>query len=98
MPSIGFSEIVLILLVILIFVKPEDLPKFLRNLRKLYIMIQQQLGRLNMVTKDTFNELTQVEPPITPDVKHHPEAKSKPRLDSFNSNKNDDINAKDSRT
>jgi sec-independent protein translocase protein TatB len=34
--GIGFSELVLIGLILIIFIKPEDLPKFFRTLGKLY--------------------------------------------------------------
>jgi sec-independent protein translocase protein TatB len=34
--GIGFSELVLIGLVLIIFIKPEDLPKFFRSAGKLY--------------------------------------------------------------
>ena len=36
MPSIGITEMVIILVVILVFIRPEDLPKFLRTIGKFY--------------------------------------------------------------
>jgi sec-independent protein translocase protein TatB len=34
--GIGFSEILIVLLVIIVFVRPDDLPKFLRTAGRLY--------------------------------------------------------------
>ena len=66
MPSLGFFEIVLIFIVILLFVKPDDLPAFIRSIRKFYIMAHQHLTKIRMYTKDTIDELTRTDYPNTP--------------------------------
>ena len=47
--GIGLSEIILIFLVIIVFIRPDDLPKFLRS-----------AGRFYGKAKKLYNELTQV--------------------------------------
>ncbi|GHU64754.1 hypothetical protein FACS189447_02290 [Spirochaetia bacterium] len=47
--GIGFSEIIVVLLLIIVFVRPDDLPKFLRT-----------LGRLYGKAKRAYNELVSV--------------------------------------
>ena len=47
--GIGFSEIVIIMLVVIVFVRPTDLPAFTRK-----------LGRLYGLAKRTYNEIVSV--------------------------------------
>ena len=55
--GIGFSEIVLIFLVIIIFVRPDDLPSFLRN-----------AGRFYGKAKKLYNEIIQVKDRIIKEI------------------------------
>ena len=49
--GIGFGEILIILLIIIIFIRPEDLPKFLRSAGKLYGQLKRMYNEV-METKD----------------------------------------------
>jgi sec-independent protein translocase protein TatB len=49
--GIGFSEIVVILLVMIIFIRPDDLPKTLRALGKIYGKLKSMYDEV-MDTKD----------------------------------------------
>jgi Tat protein translocase TatB subunit len=55
--GIGFSEMVLIGLVLIIFIKPEDYPKFLRSAGRTY-------GKM----KKFYNELVMVKDKILKDI------------------------------
>ncbi len=51
--GIGFMEIIIILLVILIFIKPKDLPCFFKRIGRLY----QEVTGLNNDLKKEINEI-----------------------------------------
>ena len=51
--GIGFSEIVVILLVMIIFIRPEDLPKTLRSLGRLY-------GKLKLIYKEIMDSRAEI--------------------------------------
>ena len=51
--GIGFSEIVVILLVMIIFIRPEDLPKTLRSLGRLY-------GKLRLIYKEIMDSRAEI--------------------------------------
>jgi len=66
--GIGFSEIVTIFLIIIIFVRPDDLPKFLRN-----------AGRLYGKAKKFYNELIQVKDRIIKEMDEATTLEEKPK-------------------
>ncbi|HET7838230.1 MAG TPA: hypothetical protein VFL04_00625 [Rectinemataceae bacterium] len=53
MMGIGFSELVVILLVVLVFIRPEDLPAFFRKLGRIYAELKKGYDELTAV-KDEF--------------------------------------------
>jgi Sec-independent protein translocase protein TatA len=60
MPSISFGEILMILLVVIIFVKPEEMPKFMRTVAKTYRKVQRLFFRVRNVTQDALREVSSV--------------------------------------
>jgi sec-independent protein translocase protein TatB len=57
MMGIGFSELVVIILVVLIFIKPDDLPAFFRKLGKLYVKIKKAYDELTAVKDEFIREI-----------------------------------------
>lgn len=55
--GIGIGEIVLIVVAVLIFVRPRDLPRFLRKLGMFYRKTIEQLNAAKMIVKEMENEL-----------------------------------------
>ena len=49
--GIGFGEILIVLLIAIVFIRPEDLPKFLRSAGRLYGQIKRMYNEL-LQTKD----------------------------------------------
>jgi len=64
MPGLGLFEIAIVLLALIIFVRPEDLPKLVRHVGRLYGDLQRQLNHFKHLTRDAMDELRndQVEP------------------------------------
>ena len=76
--GISLPEVILILIVVIVFVRPEDLPKFLRSAGRLYgkakRMYKEVIGVTNQVVKE-INSIAELdEPPAakTPE-KHTPQ-------------------------
>lgn len=61
MPSFGLGEILLILVVIVLFIRPEDLPRFIRNFGRVYGDIQRFFVRMRSFSKETLTELAQAD-------------------------------------
>ncbi len=57
MMGIGFSELVVIVLVVLVFIKPEDLPAFFRKLGKIYAELKKGYDELTAVKDDFIREV-----------------------------------------
>jgi sec-independent protein translocase protein TatB len=55
--GIGFSELVLIGLILIIFIKPEDLPKFFRTLGKLYGQLKKSYDDVVSVKDKILKEI-----------------------------------------
>ena len=66
MPSFGLGEILIILIAIVLFVQPDDLPKFIRNLGRVYGDFQRFLVRMRSMSQETLSELAQIEERETP--------------------------------
>ncbi len=68
MPGLSLFEIAIVVLVLIIFVRPEDLPKLVRYAGRLYGDLQRQLNHFKHLTRDAMDELRndQVEPPRRP--------------------------------
>ena len=58
MPSLGIGEIILIIIVVILFVQPKDLPKFFNNLGSIYSEIQRNLAKFKYYTHDTLNAIS----------------------------------------
>jgi sec-independent protein translocase protein TatB len=60
--GIGFSELILIGLVLIIFIKPEDLPKFFRTMGKLYGQLKRAyddvISAKDKILKEIDNAVT----------------------------------------
>ena len=55
--GIGFGEIILVLLIAIIFVRPEDLPKFLRSAGKLYGQLRKMYREVIEVKDKVIKEI-----------------------------------------
>lgn len=63
MPSISFGEIFVVCLAILVFVKPEELPKFLRMVGRYYGQFSVYLQRIKDYGRDTYHEISNLDRP-----------------------------------
>ena len=61
MPSLGLGEIILIGIAIIVFIRPEDLPKFIRNFSRLYAEIRRLLTKYQGYTRETLDEISQLD-------------------------------------
>ncbi len=61
MPSPGFGEIVLVIIAVIIFVKPKDLPKFFKNSGNFYAEIQRGYSRIKHMTENTLHDISRTE-------------------------------------
>jgi Sec-independent protein translocase protein TatA len=57
--GIGISEIILIGFIIIVFIKPEDLPKFLRSAGRLYGKLKKTYNELMMVKDRIIKEINE---------------------------------------
>ena len=48
---------------IILFVRPEDLPRFFRNLGQLYVELQRHVRRFKSYTRYTVDEIAQIDSP-----------------------------------
>jgi Sec-independent protein translocase protein TatA len=64
--GIGFSEIIIVFLAILIFVRPNDLPKFLRTAGRLYGKAKKAYNELIAVKDRIVREIDEAAAPIKP--------------------------------
>ena len=71
MPSFGLGELILIALAIVLFVRPEDLPNFVRNIGRAYGELRRLLAKYQRYTQETLDEIARVEP-NTGDTKKKP--------------------------
>jgi sec-independent protein translocase protein TatB len=55
--GIGPSEIILVAIILIIFIRPEDLPKFLRSAGKLYGQIKKTYDEVIMVKDKILKEI-----------------------------------------
>jgi sec-independent protein translocase protein TatB len=55
--GIGFSELVLIGLILILFIKPEDLPKFFRTMGKLYGQLKKSYDDVVSVKDKILKEI-----------------------------------------
>jgi sec-independent protein translocase protein TatB len=55
--GIGPSEIILVVIVLIIFIRPEDLPKFLRSAGKVYGEIKKAYKEVIMVKDRIIQEI-----------------------------------------
>jgi len=55
--GIGLSEIAVIALVAIIFIKPEDLPAFFRKAGKLYAKVKKAYDEVNQVKDQVMHEI-----------------------------------------
>jgi Sec-independent protein translocase protein TatA len=66
---VGFSEIVVILVVIIIAVKPENLPDFIGKIRKIYVMFKETImkvkAEVSSIERKIQNEIDELEPKNT---------------------------------
>ncbi len=67
LPQLSFAEIVVIVIVAVVFIRPDDWPRFLRLVGRLYGQMHAYLLRAQDYSRQTFTEITQLdEPPPTP--------------------------------
>jgi Sec-independent protein translocase protein TatA len=63
MPGLAFSEMILVLIAIILFVRPDDLPKFVRTLGNLYGSLQRYFYQARAYTRSTFYEISTLDQP-----------------------------------
>ena len=78
--GLGLWEIVIILIVIIIFVRPRDLPKFFRNLGKMYRQITNLYKNMSETMKNVEVEINKSA--IAADTAGSDIEKDQPVLDS----------------
>jgi sec-independent protein translocase protein TatB len=57
--GIGFSEIVLVGLIFIIFIKPDDLPKFFRTLGRLYGKFKKTYDEVMLIKNKILKEINE---------------------------------------
>jgi len=55
--GIGFSEVALIALIVIVFIKPEDLPTFFRKLGRLYAQAKNAYKEVTAVKDEFLREM-----------------------------------------
>ncbi|MCL2833811.1 MAG: hypothetical protein FWD78_11630 [Treponema sp.] len=58
--GVGFSEIIVIIIVMMIFIKPDDVPKFIRKAGKMYGKAKKLYNELMMVKDKILKEIDEV--------------------------------------
>lgn len=66
MPSISPGEIIIIVLAIVLFVKPEQLPRFMRSIGKMYAEVQRYIFKVRSYTSQTMDSISQLDATLTP--------------------------------
>ena len=61
MPSFGLGELILIGIAIIVFVRPEDLPKFIRNFGRFYADMRRVLNKCQAYTQETLDEISRID-------------------------------------
>lgn len=60
---VSFFEFTIVVVAVILFVRPEDLPKFLRTAGRLYGAFQAWYRQAQNQTRDTFRELSELDLP-----------------------------------
>lgn len=55
--GIGFGEILIVLLIAIVFIRPEDLPKFLRSAGRLYGQIKKMYNEVIQAKEKIIKEM-----------------------------------------
>ena len=55
--GIGFGEILVVLLIAIVFIRPEDLPKFLRNAGRLYGQLKRMYNEVIHAKEKIIKEI-----------------------------------------
>jgi Sec-independent protein translocase protein TatA len=64
--GIGFSEIIVVVLAVIVFVRPNDLPKFLRMAGRLYGKAKKAYNELIVVKDRMIREIDETTDPDDP--------------------------------
>jgi sec-independent protein translocase protein TatB len=90
--GIGFSELVLIGLILILFIKPEDLPKFFRSLGKIYGQMKKAYNDVVSVKDKILKEIDEAATleenakgqtvPLRPEVPPLPQKTSQAQLEA----------------
>ena len=57
-PHMGIPEFMLILVIAIIFIKPEDWPRFLRQIGRWYGQLQRYMNDFRDFSQDTYHQIT----------------------------------------
>ena len=63
--GIGFGEILIVLIVIIIFVRPDDLPKFLYSAGRFYGKVKKMYKEIMEVKDSIIDEVDKALPELT---------------------------------
>ena len=55
--GIGFGEILIVLLIAIVFIRPKDLPKFLRSAGRLYGQLKRMYSEVIHVKENIIKEI-----------------------------------------
>lgn len=73
MPGLAISEMMLVLIAIILFVRPDDLPKFVRTIGNLYGTVQRYFYQARAYTRSTFHEISTLDQPPPEPIDYHDE-------------------------
>lgn len=76
--GIGFSELIIVALVCVIFIKPDDLPAFFRKLGRLFAQVRKAYKEVTAVKDDFMREMDIAAAIQDADKAKAAEAKAKP--------------------
>ena len=61
LPSIGIVEILVIFVITILVVKPEDFPRFIRRIGKLYGKFHDTMFKFKNYTRETYEQISNIE-------------------------------------
>jgi len=76
MPSLSLGELIIILIAVIVFIRPEELPKLMRRLGRAYAYAQRSLTKFKTYSQDTMDELTSLEMKPEPNTSEDEEDES----------------------
>ncbi|HEY9053271.1 MAG TPA: hypothetical protein VIO60_00490 [Rectinemataceae bacterium] len=76
--GIGFSELAIIALVLVVFIRPDDLPAFFRKMGKIYGQLKRAYGEITAVKDQFLREMDVAAALKEADKPENPDGQAKP--------------------